>query len=480
MKRYSILLLVIFLSVSRMATAGGHGYKIKLKVKGIKDTTAYLGYYFADKKFSKDTIHFNSNGEAIAEGKEPLEQGIYMFIFPSMKNVYFEVLIGKDQDFSLETDTSDFLQHMVVKGNKELSSFYDYQKKMIEFSKERNELNKKYRDLKKTDTAKASAVKKDIEAMSDKVEAYWDKIIKDNPKTFLATLITAMKEPKMPEFKVPEDVHNKDSVLQMKRYYFTKNHFFDNFDLGDARLLRSPMYDSKVKYYMTRIVIQDPDTVIKEGHKLIEAASKNKETFRYMVAYMLGYYEETHLMGMDKVFVDIAENYYLNGKADWVTDSVWLGKVRDRVKKIKPNIIGYKAADMQMMELYGGGYTSLYKTKADYLILVFWSPDCGHCKKAAPKMVELEKEYRDKGVKIFAVCTEVNKDPWTEFIKKYHTEHFINVIDPYNYSKFRDKYDIYSTPTVYLLDKDKKIIAKRLDLEQLKELLNRHLNEKKK
>ena len=109
-----------------MATAGGHGYKIKLKVKGIKDTTAYLGYYFADKKFSKDTIHFNSNGEAIAEGKEPLEQGIYMFIFPSMKNVYFEVLIGKDQDFSLETDTSDFLQHMVVKGNKELLSFYDY------------------------------------------------------------------------------------------------------------------------------------------------------------------------------------------------------------------------------------------------------------------------------------------------------------------------------------------------------------------
>ena len=95
-------------------------------------------------------------------------------------------------------------------------------------------------------------------------------------------------------------------------------------------------------------------------------------------------------------------------------------------------------------------------------------------------MVELEKEYRDKGVKIFAVCTEVNKDPWTEFIKKYHTEQFINVIDPYNYSKFRDKYDIYSTPTVYLLDKDKKIIAKRLDLEQLKELLNRHLNEKKK
>ena len=478
-KRYYYLLLLGLLVVN-VAFAGGKGYKIKLKVNGIHDTTAYLGYYFADKMFSRDTIRFNHNGEAVAQGDEALEQGIYLIIFPSMKNTYFEVLMGKDQDFSIETDTADFLQHMKVKGNKELTAFYEYQKKMIEFNKERRELSKQYRELKQTDSAKAAEIKKELDAISDKVTDYWDSIIKAYPKTFLATLIAAMKEPKVPDFKVPDDTPNRDSVLQMKRYYYTKNHFFDHFDLSDARLLRTPIYDSKVKYYMEHIVIQDPDTVIKEGHKLIEMASKNKETFRYMVAYMLGYYEETRLMGMDKVFVDIAENYYLNGKADWVTDSAWLQKVRDRVAKIKPNIIGNKAPNLEMLELYEGGFTSLYKVKADYTVLVFWSPECGHCKKAAPKMVELEKEYRDKGVKVFAVCTEVKKKPWREFIQKYHTEHFINTIDVYNYSKFRDKYDIYSTPTVYLLDKDKKIIAKRLDLEQLKELLNRHINQKKK
>ena len=180
---------------------------------------------------------------------------------------------------------------------------------------------------------------------------------------------------------------------------------------------------------------------------------------------------------MDKVFLDIAKNYYLSGKADWV-DSTFLSKLRDRVRKIEPNIIGEKAHDLKPMELPNGAFTSLYKVDADYTILVFWDPGCGHCKKAMPKIKKIHDKFKNKGVEVFAVCTITDTAEWKKFIREKNLEDFINVIDRYNLSHFRDYYDIYSTPVIYLLDKDKKILAKRIDPEQLDELLEFKINGK--
>ena len=62
-------------------------------------------------------------------------------------------------------------------------------------------------------------------------------------------------------------------------------------------------------------------------------------------------------------------------------------------------------------------------------------------------------------------------DEWIQFIEENAIDDWINAYDPYGWSKFRDKYDIYSTPTIYILDKDKKIIAKRLDVEKIQEFI---------
>ena len=45
--------------------------------------------------------------------------------------------------------------------------------------------------------------------------------------------------------------------------------------------------------------------------------------------------------------------------------------------------------------------------------------------------------------------------------------------NPVASSDWRDKYDIYSTPVIYLLDKDKKIIAKRITHTQIVEIISR-------
>ena len=71
-------------------------------------------------------------------------------------------------------------------------------------------------------------------------------------------------------------------------------------------------------------------------------------------------------------------------------------------------------------------------------------------------------------VEIFGVNTTQEFELWKKFIID-NDLNWINVHDPHGITRFKSKYDIYSTPVVYVLDKDKKIIAKRIGVEQLEE-----------
>ena len=113
----------------------------------------------------------------------------------------------------------------------------------------------------------------------------------------------------------------------------------------------------------------------------------------------------------------------------------------------------------------------LHKVKGPFTALFFYDPDCGHCKTETPKVKEVIDAYADKGVQVYAVCTEFDEDMWKDFIIKQETESWINVIDLENKSNFRGKYNIMGTPRLYLLDEKKKIIAKQIDSKALNEIL---------
>ena len=97
-------------------------------------------------------------------------------------------------------------------------------------------------------------------------------------------------------------------------------------------------------------------------------------------------------------------------------------------------------------------------------MLVFWTPSCGHCQKEIPLLDSVyNASLKAKGVKVYAVRTEDDPKQWQDFIAKNHLEDWINVYDPNHYSDYRSKYDVYSTPVIYLLDENKKILGKKLD-----------------
>ncbi len=124
---------------------------------------------------------------------------------------------------------------------------------------------------------------------------------------------------------------------------------------------------------------------------------------------------------------------------------------------------------------YVGDTLNLRNIKAKYLIVVFWEADCGHCKKAMPLLYDtIYPRIRNKGVKILAIhmiSSIEGKRKWVDFINDHNMYDWINAWSPYSY-EYKDLYDVYTTPVIYVLDENKKIIAKRISAEQTEEVIN--------
>lgn len=463
MKVYRTILILIAFTAPLFVLGADPGYSIKVRIKGLSNTQCYLGNYYGDKQYVKDTSKVDANGNFSFNGKEKLPGGIYLIITPDKK--YFETLITDGQNFSMETDTLDFINHMKIKGSDENTLFYNYLSFIAGKSKEIEPLRKELEKVKNSKDSSAS-VRKKMGAIDKEVKEYKITFMKEHPTSFLSTIFKASQEPEIPE--APKLENGKTDSTFAYRYY--RSHFFDNINFGDDRLIRTPIFHSKLEQYIKNLTYQIPDSINKSADYVVSLAS-GSEIFKYVVWYITNTYETSNIMGMDAVFVHMVENYYTKAKAYWLDDTQ-LYKIQEAAKKKKPTLLGNKAPSIILKDSSGVVH-SLYSLKSKYTVLFFWDPDCGHCQKSIPHLVEFYDKFKKKGVEVMAVCTEVEDAKWRKFIKEKKLT-FINVADPKLQSNFRYEYDISSTPQIFLLDDKKAIIAKKLDIEQLGDFLEKH------
>ena len=468
-KRSFTILLFISLFFLKSVSAQ-EGYQVKVKVAGVRDSMCYLANYFGDKQYLKDSCLADAQGSFVFKGKEKLGGGIYLVVIPGKR--YFEVLIDKEQNFSLETDTVDFVKHMKIKGSQENTVFYDYLKFIGEKSKAIEPLRAEYESV-KSDPAKSEDVKKRMAVIDSSVITYKDAFMKNNPDFLLTKVFKVTEEVKMPE--IPKKADGSLDSLFMYNYY--KAHFFDNIDLKDDRLLRTPVFHPKLEQYFKKLTLQMPDSINKEADQIIAQLNPGSEMFKYVVWLVTNTYETSNIMGMDAVFVHMVEKYYTKEKAFWVDDAQ-LYKIQDRARVLKPILVGTKVKNIVLNDSLGRPH-SLYDVKSKYTILYFWDPDCGHCQKITPKLKESYDKIKSKGVQVFAVCTEVEIDKWKKFIREKDLN-WINVADPELHNNFRHDFDITTTPQIFLLDENKNIIAKKIEVDTMNDILEKKFEEEKK
>ncbi len=485
-----ILLLISACSISVFAQKkgktpkDGYKYNIEFTINGVHDTVIYVGHHLGEKKYVIDTIKIDSNGHGVMKGNKDVRKGIYIVVMPSRNMNFFEFLMCEEgnRHFSLETDTANFVKNMKVKNSPQNVAFNDYQLFMFDLQTERMEIEKAIKKIAKEDTASLNAEYAKLRDLNTRRTEYMEKVETENAGTLFGSIIRSMHEIKIPDFPRDENGVITDSSFQY-RYY--KEHYFDYIDFEEEGLVRTPIYEGKLNYFIEKMVVPSPDSLIVDSHKIIEMTyekgMKKGDTliYQYTLSHLMNYFESSKIMGYDAVFVAIAEDWYLSGKAPWA-DTAFMSKLKERVEKITPTRLGLTAYNLVKMQSIDDRYYTLHDVKADYTVLIFWEPNCGHCQKEVPKLF---KEYQDTlkelSVKVFAIYTQYDKKEWSDFLEKKEIaeDGWMNVWDgPYPHSRFRDYYDIYSTPVIYVLDKDKKIIGKRLNVENIKDLI---MHEKK-
>ncbi len=457
MKHLLFAFLCCILSISGFAR---EGYKIQIKFNGEHDTMVYLAHYFAKPLptiYKMDSTKIDKKGNAIFDNKNKITGGIYI-ILPAARNNYFELLLNNGDELNISADMSKLPESISFKNSKENDDFLTYQQFLKQFGK-KQEVYK--REL------ETAVTKQDTSNIQDKsmadfklVEKWRNDYMAQHPNNLLTHIFQAAEKP-----KIPEGTHYlpNGKVDSSFAWHYYRNHYWDGFAFKDDRLIHTPLLEGKMDEYFNKVVPQNSDTVINEADSFLAKVRGSENLFKYSLNWLSTNAQTTNIMGMDKVFVHLVENYYQKGDADWL-NSEELEKYFDRSAKIAPNIIGNDAPQLKLTDLDNKEKT-LLDINAKYTLLIFYSPTCGHCMHKIPLIDSAWRaSLKDKGVKIFAVLSDASEEAqWKEFIKKNHLQDWINVWDPKRNSRFHAFYDVETTPSIYLIDEKKKIIGKKLD-----------------
>jgi peroxiredoxin len=466
MKKIFLPALLVLMSVA--SAIAKDGYRIQLRLTDTKDTLAFLAHYYGKPLptiYKLDSARFK-NGVATFQSKEKLNGGIYIIMLSDHKT-YFELLLDNGEDMEVDVTTKKLPEGLAFKNSKMNDDFMEYSQFIKKYGESMQSMQSELTTAKTR--ADSEAIAKKIKTHSKELVNYRRDYIKSHPGTLLSSIFGALELPQ----DIPEGKHYlpDGTVDSMYPYHYYKTHFWDHFNFQDDRLINTPIYDAKLDEYINKEVYPYPDSVEYEAKTLLEKTRGTNDMFKYTLTWFANFAEESKIMGMDEVFVWLVENYYMKGDATWL-DNETLQKYIDRAMKIAPNVIGNKAPEVKAIDIDGKEHL-LSDVKAKWTLLVFWSADCSHCQEEIPKIDSLYKTVlKAKGMKVYALRTEGDEKKWQAFIKDHHLEDWINVYDPEHKSDFTSKYDVYSTPTIYLLDENKIIRGKKLDHTTIMDVIN--------
>lgn len=487
-----VLLILVFGGITANAQT------IKFKIANQADTTVHLVKYFGKNVFYADTAMMK-NGSVTFDGSKQ-EAGILALYIPGQN--FLEFIYNNEKDIYIEAKGPNFMGNAVVKKSAENQIFMSYVQFIAEKKSEVGRMSDQRKAYPKEDP-KYDEFSKIIDRINKEVSDRQAKIAKENADMLVGKIIRMSMEPEVPE---PPTDSLGNAIDENFRYNYFKAHFWDNVDLTDDRLVRTTIFDNKLSYYFSdNLNSFHWDTIIKYAYDFIDRLDPKSDMFHYVVSTLASKYEKSKTMGMNKVFIYLGKKYYCTPNAEGKSPAFWMeeDKIATLCEKVNTHmnlVMGAVPPNIKLKDTTDVIYHDFMSLKSDFTILYFWDPDCGHCKKITPKLQTLyEKKWKERNIEIFAVAKASDDDfeKWKTFIKKNKLE-FINVgVTKTMYEAARDKtnnqyrlqqllketdlnslnyqsiYDIFATPKVWVLDKDKKIIAYSLTVSQLEDMLDK-------
>ena len=479
--------LVVFLLLSFFS----FGQKLKFKISGQKDTTVFLLRYEGKGLYYADTADVKNQFVEFDGSKQT--DGILVVLLPGKK--YFE-FIYNNEEVQMEAEGPDFVKSMKIIKSEENKIFYKYLN-LLAVKREELSANNDTLSKLKRDSENYTLFQQKNGLISKDIIAYQKKVIVENPNLFVSKIIKIGMDIEIPE--APKDMQGKQ-IDSLFAYHYYRDHYFDNVDFSDDRMVSIPSFHSRLEtYFGNTMMVQCWDSIVKYSFLLCDKLDPKSKAFQTCVSWITSSFEQSKIMGMENVFVMMADKYYCSVNKSGKSPAYWVPE--DKLKELcetitirKKLLFGMVPPNVTLRDTSDQKWVDYYHIKADYTVLYFWEPTCGHCKTSTPQLQELyEKKLKARNVEIFSVAKAVGEDfkLWKDFVKDNHltfitvgitnslfkaaTEDYRQFVPKYtsieslNYS---EHFDVISTPTVFVLDKDKKVVGKKLSISQLEDFLD--------
>lgn len=453
------------------------GHHISIHYAPYKNTWLYIGSHYGSSKILVDSAWTDNNSNAIFKGDNKYTSGIYFLVSPQ-KTIEFEFLMDELQQFSISGDTTN-RNKQTFSGSFDNDLFQKYSAFSAVKGKAMHDLEMQLPSAKTK--ADSTAIINESRKLGKEMKAYQDNIAKTYPNSLLAMLFNVMKRPETPAIPI---VKGKPDSLYP--YRFVKEHFWDDVNFYDDRNLRTPFFDKKVDEYFKYYISPEADSIKPEIGIMLNTAKNGggKEIYPFLLTKFTNKYANPEYMGQDEVFLYLFDEYYNKGDTT-ILNEASKKTVIEKAYNLMGNRLGKPAAEMKLTDTLGN-YQSLYNVKGKFTVVLFWDPHCGHCKEQIPRYDSIYKaKWKALDVKVYSVYIYNDNIPdWKKFITEKGFKDWVHVYQKQedkefeaknNIPNFRQLYNAHLTPTVYLLDEQKRIIAKQLTLEQFDDIIARQL-----
>ncbi len=453
---------IILLLTHPFALKAQQNYELSYNVKGLTAKSAYLisvkgnTYDVVDScKITNGLIKFAFN--------DSLPAGVYRMAFAD--SLFTDVILNKES--VMMENTMPSLNHLTVVHSEENRIYYAYWK----LSRLLNDTidaiattgNLLYEASGHRMTPELDSMQRQANALNRRLLLFADSIVNKNQGLLASALIKAYTKPDYYRY-----LKSPGAFPYKSPYDFLRDHYFDNINFKDDRLLCSEILYVSITDYLN--MFGDPPST--ENYKraidtLMQRFSVNPEMKEYALKLLLNTFETS---SWEKVFIYLADTYVYSNSCEVEGGNDYLATA-EVMKNLAP---GKPAPAIQMPGL-DGKKVSLYDIKAKITLILFWSAECSHCHEAMPALIGLYDAWHPKGLEIFAVSIDTNIKEWKTAAAKTDSR-WIHVCDLKGVeSETLKAYHTWKTPGFFLLGPDKIILSKPMLVSQIKDALEQYL-----
>lgn len=367
--------------------------------------------------------------------------------------------IYNHENVSIETSFKSPGESVKVRSSEENKVWFDFHSTEQEYLTQLKELEMQINYFQKNTNDKYyTASKRDeIIRMYNQIQKEQseriDQINKVYPKLFATKLINSKRE-----------VFIDGNLNESERNKIKKEHFFDFVDFSDESLMNSSVYTTKAFQYimlhakrgMSRG--EQEDEFKKSINVILSESDKNPTISAFIVNYLMDGFERLKLYNLQQY---IADNYKIpqGCKDDNSTLERRLAFQLMKKGRIVPN---FEIKDVESEWVKSDSISN------DYKLILFWATWCPHCKEMIPQLKSWYL-YKNIDLEIIAICIDTEVGEWNRFVTVRNLP-WINCIEPHKWDgEVATLYNLYATPTMFLLDKENRILAKPIDFNEFME-----------